>query len=345
MSKILVNGKFFAQRITGVQRFARELLNALDKITSEGDLLLVVPVDAVDVPHYQKIKILRTNTSASIFFDQVKIPLLSRNLGIPALHLCHVGPILKPDYVIVHDVNVEINPQWFTKKLVIWYRLIHWACSKWAKKIFTVSNFSKNELERVYNIPQQRIVNIGNGWQHIEEIKTDENALVKYGLSKKKFYFSLGTKAPHKNLNWVFDYAQKHPTETFAISGSSYGRIFGKVDAPVPSNVHFLGYLSDSEMKSLMQNSKAFLFPSFYEGFGIPPLEAISTGCPVIVSDIPVMHEIFGESAHYINPFNTDVDLDELLKQPISSAIPVLEKYSWQKSAEMLFTALKDCIK
>ena len=92
----------------------------------------------------------------------------------------------------------------------------------------------------------------------------------------------------------------------------------------------------------LMQNCKAFLFPSFYEGFGIPPLEAMSTGCQIVVSDIPVMHEIFGDSVHYIDPNSADIDLKELLAQPVSSTAPILEKYSWEKSAKVLFDCLKE---
>jgi len=340
MSKFLVNGKFLAQRTTGVQRVARELLNALDQISSEGDFLLVAPANAIDIPKFQNIKVLQTNTPASIFFDQIKIPLLSVKMKIPALHLCHTGPFLKPDYVMIHDANVEKNPQWFTKRIVVWYKLIHWVCAKRAKKIFTVSDFSKNELAAVYKIPQSKIVNIGNGWQHVEKNKANECAAAKYNLENKNFFFSLGTKAPHKNLKWIYEYATKHPSETFAISGSSYGRIFGKIDMFIPSNVRFLGYLNDSDVRSLMQDCKAFLFPSFYEGFGIPPLEALSAGCPVVVSDIPVMREIFGESVHYIDPNNTEIDLNTILKKTVATAIPVLEKYSWEKSA----VKLRECL-
>ena len=85
-----------------------------------------------------------------------------------------------------------------------------------------------------------------------------------------------------------------------------------------------------------MKNCKAFLFPSFYEGFGIPPLEAMSTGCPVIVSDIPVMHEIFGDSVHYINPNEPDVNIDKYIQASDDKTKSALCKYSWKDSAEML---------
>ncbi|SOE51382.1 Glycosyltransferase involved in cell wall bisynthesis [Fibrobacter sp. UWT3] len=336
MAKIIINGKFFSQRITGVQRYAREMLNALDPMLMCGDVLLVLPKDAHDVPCFQNIKIHRTNIKASIIFDQIYMPFFALKMGLPALHMCHVAPILKPDYVFIYDANVEKNPKWFTKKIFIWYYIIHWICSKWSKKIFTDSDFAKNELCNFFGVAKHRIVNVGAGWQHMLQIQDDENTLLKFGLEKGNYFFSLGTKAPHKNLKWVYEYASKHPKDIFAVSGSSDGKIFGKVDAPLPSNVRFLGYLSDSEIKFLMKNSKAFLFPSFYEGFGIPPLEALSTGCRVIVSDIPVMHENFGKTVWYINPHCVDVDLDVAMNTPIESADVVLEKYSWRKGAEIL---------
>ena len=238
-------------------------------------------------------------------------------------------------------VNVEINPKWFTKKIVLWYRLVHWCCARWAKKIFTVSDFSKQELVKVYNIPEQKIINIGDGWRHIKHVQSDNDVVEKFGLIKKNFYYSLGTKPPHTNMNLVFDNAQNHPEKTFAISGSANNKIFGRVLNQLPSNVRFLGYLSDPEIKALMENCEAFIFPSFYEGFGIPPLEALSLGCPVVVSNISVMREIFDESVHYIDPNSTDVDLDVLLREPVSLAAPILEKYNWEKSAKKILDNIK----
>lgn len=342
--KILINGKFLAQRTTGVQRYARELLKALDSALPRDGLefFIAVPKDAKDVPECRNIRIVRKRAKASVFWDQVLMPLYAMALNAFGLHICNVGPILKPDFIFLHDAVVQRNPQWFTKKLVIWYGIVHRACAKMAKKVFTVSEFSKRELGHVFGISERRIVVIGNAWEHIEQVQSDASALGRFGLPEKGFYFSLGTKAPHKNLRWIFEYAEKHPDETFAISGSAYDRIFGKVQLKPLSNVHFLGYLSDSEVKALMQSCKAFLFTSFYEGFGMPPLEASGVGAKIIVSDIPVMREIFGNVAHYIDPGDTRVNLDELLRQPVDNPVPVLEKYSWKKCAERLLESLKE---
>ena len=101
-------------------------------------------------------------------------------------------------------------------------------------------------------------------------------------------------------------------------------------------NVLFLGYVRDEELKSLMKYCKAFIFPSYYEGFGIPPMEALSVGSKAIVSDIPVHHEIYGNSVYYIDPYNADVNLDNLLKGHVDNADMVLKEYSWKKSAALL---------
>lgn len=342
--KILINGKFFAQRTTGVQRYARELLNALDAVLPRGgfEFLLAVPKDAKDVPEYKNIRVLHKGAKASIFWDQILMPLYAASSRSFGLHICAVGPILKPDFVFLHDANVQRNPQWFTKRLVLWYSLVHRACARNAKKIFTDSEFSKRELSQVFGVSENRLVVVGNAWEHIEKVQPDVSALSRFGLSKNGFYFSLGTKAPHKNISWILDYAEKHPEATFAISGSAYSRIFGNVQLKPLPNVHFLGYLSDSEVKALMQNCKAFLFPSFYEGFGMPPLEALSLGAQVIVSDIPVMREIFEDAAHFIAPYRVDEDLDALLQEPVGDVVRILGKYSWQRCARILLEALKD---
>ena len=99
-------------------------------------------------------------------------------------------------------------------------------------------------------------------------------------------------------------------------------------------NVLFLGYISDAYMKWLMGHTKALLFPSRAEGFGIPPLEALALGRPAIVSDIPVLREIYGDTVHYIDPDNGTVNLDALLENKTADPAPVLEKYSWDRAAE-----------
>lgn len=109
-----------------------------------------------------------------------------------------------------------------------------------------------------------------------------------------------------------------------------------------PKNMKLLGYVSDEEAKTLMRDCKAFLFPTFYEGFGIPPLEAISAGCKcIVVSDTPVMHEVFGDSVKYINIAEYQLSNINMCDSNQRAIEEVLENYSWKKSAQKLLTCLE----
>jgi glycosyltransferase involved in cell wall biosynthesis len=108
------------------------------------------------------------------------------------------------------------------------------------------------------------------------------------------------------------------------------------------SNVIYLGYITDGEIKSLIKNCKAFLFPSLFEGFGIPPLEALSLGTPIIISNIPSLSEIFEDGASYIDPKNPEIAINKKIKHISDSKRNyILSKYSWKKSALSLYNFLK----
>ena len=169
---------------------------------------------------------------------------------------------------------------------------------KHAKKIITVSDFSRQQISKVYGIDPKTIQIIYNGWEHIKNIESDSSILQKYPeLKPKKFYFTLGSLQKRKNLKWIADYASEHADELFAISGKA---ISGMVSDDIKAlqtlkNVILVGYVSDEQVKALMESCKAFIFPSYYEGFGIPPLEAISCGAPVIISRAASLPELYGK--------------------------------------------------
>jgi glycosyltransferase involved in cell wall biosynthesis len=94
-----------------------------------------------------------------------------------------------------------------------------------------------------------------------------------------------------------------------------------------------------------MQKCRAFILPSYYEGFGLTPLEALSCGAQIIISKTASLPEIYGNTAHYINPFNTDIDLDALLQEPVEAPGDLLNKYSYEKSARQLYEIIKEYLK
>ena len=340
VKKVIINGKFLSQKITGVQRYARETLNRLDSLVENLDIELAIAEDAKDIPNLKNIKKKILSGKASVFWEQIKLPIYIKKQNAIGVHLCHVAPIIKPDIVCIHDANVLRNPQWFTKTLVIWYGLIHSACALRAKKILTVSNFSKKELQAIVKSKDSRIENIGSGWQHIERIPYAVDTLERYNLKSKSFYFSLGTQAPHKNMKWIYQCARSNPNETFVLSGSFYNKVFKKTTESLPPNVRYLGYLSDSDVKTLMKECKAFLFPSLYEGFGLPPLEALSMGTTIFASDIPIMREIFEDSVNYIDIHSQNYSLQSGFPNGSDKKASILGKYNWQFVAEKILKTL-----
>lgn len=153
---------------------------------------------------------------------------------------------------------------------------------------------------------------------------------------------ALSSLSPQKNFVWVKEVAKRNPNKKFLIVGRAEGFTKLGADDLQESNLHFTGYLTDGEIKSLMKGCRAFIHPAVYEGFGIPPIEALACGAELIVSAAACLPEVYGNSAHYIEPHNYDVDLDELLKEPVAPASRVLDKYSWSSEAKKLLNLLRN---
>lgn len=339
--KVIINGRFFIHRITGVERYAREILTELDKIIEPKSVELAIPSEVEKIPTYRNIVVVKVGKLHNRLWEHISFPLYVRLQNGISLNLCNVAPISSPGIVCIHDVKIKATPQYFSKMFLLWYNLLLTNETRRAKRVITVSEFSKSEIMKYFEIDQDKISVIPNAWQHFERIGYDENALVKYSLDKNNYFFSMCSLEPNKNFKWIAEVAKRNPNNIFAVSGSINDQIFAKgMGFKRPENMKLLGYVSDEEAKTLMRDCKAFLFPTFYEGFGIPPLEAISAGAKqVIVSNTDVMHEIFGMGVQYIDPYQFELFLDPNIKE--KDMEEVLNKYSWKKSAKKLKMVLE----
>ena len=205
------------------------------------------------------------------------------------------------------------------------------------KSIFTSDNYQMIIVSSKYEIASNELNNQINEINKIIK-EYDEDALNKYDLKKNNYYFSMCSLEPNKNFRWIAEEAKRNPNCVFAVAGSINKKVFADgMGFECPDNMKLLGYVSDEEAKTLMRDCKAFLFPTFYEGFGIPPLEAMSAGAKnVYVSDAAVMHEVFEDSVHYINPYKYNDVFDDNVVDTEECIRKVLSKYSWKKSAEIL---------
>lgn len=340
----VLNGRFLTRPTTGVDRYARELILELDRLVSANDLTLAVPGDSeiIDPLNLKNIKTIRIGMRDGVLWEQLDFPSYLKKVKATGINLCNTAPLISPGIVCIHDMQIRVNPGFFDWKFVAWYRLLFAAFAPRAKMILTVTEFSKEEIERFYPKGRGKIEVIANAWQHIDRVDPDSEALTGKALEEGSYYFAMSSLAPNKNLKWLVETAQRNPRETIAIAGGINRKVFGKHNFPEADNVVYLGYVTDAEMKALMQNCKGFLFPTFYEGFGIPPMEALACGASVAVSDASCMREVYGASVHYIDPNIPCENLNELFSEKVGSAREVLDGYSWQQSARQLRALLEN---
>lgn len=341
--KIIINGRFLTHSVTGVERYAREMLLELDRLALPGEFTLAIPPEAKDVPDYQNIKAVRVGRLHNRLWEHLSFPRYVRKHRAVPLNLCNVAPLPLPGIVCIHDMKIRAVPQYFSKQFLFWYRILNHNAARRADMILTDSEFSKSEIMKYYRVDSKRIQVIPCGYQHYERIVCDEGALEKYGLERDGYYFSLSSLEPNKNFKWIAMAAKQHPERIFAVAGAVNEQIFADgLGFSCPENMKLLGYVSDEEAKTLLRDCRAFLFPTFYEGFGLPPLEAICAGAKhVVVSDTEVMHEIFRDCVSYIDPNRTDnIQIDELLRDDQDNR-RVLALYSWEQSAGRLLQLLR----
>lgn len=345
--KYIINGKFLTRRITGVQRYAYEICLQLDKLCKKNEIGILIPKRCDNTPKYNNIKIIRYGSLPGNTWEQICLPFyLIKNKCI-GINLCNVAPLIKPDIVCSHDMNFKVNSHYFTFLNVLWANIQHINFKFRARKIITVSNFSKKEIKRIYGINDERLIVIPNAWQHFERIIPDYKFVdEKRNIYPYQYYFTLASLAPHKNFKWIIENARKYPENIYVIAGNVNQKLYNqKFDLAGIKNIIYVGYVSDEEAKGLMMKSKAFVFPSLYEGFGIPILEAMCCGTNVIASDIEVFKEICDEEVIYINPFDYTINIEQLLQNGHKKSYnKILGKYSWEKSAHILLEFLRDYV-
>ena len=348
MKKIYINGRFLTQTITGVQRYSRELLGTLDEMIGKGEIdarnheiICLVPKSLQEFPAWNHIQIKPVGTLHGNLWEQFVLPFFVKDgiLFSPA----NIGPyFVNGQIVTMHDASVFAVPDAYSWSFRLKYRIILKHLGKTAKKIITVSEFSKKELIKYCKIDPEKIDVIPHGHEHLLRTKPDPTIISKYDLDQKAYYLVVGSNSPHKNLRVVFEAIKLIPNPEFnlVIAGGSFDKVFSKQAVDLPKNVIHVGYVTDSELRSLYEHAEVFIFPSKYEGFGLPILEALSFGCPVISSNAASLPEVGGEMVTYFDPDDAE-ELANILNSKNSSTFKIqfnnIQYFSWKVCCSRTF--------
>ena len=225
--KIIINGRFLTQNITGVQRVAHEIIKELDKITKEKSLevIILAPRNIIFNNLYENIKVKKVGILKGHLWEQLELPIYSfLEKGI-LLNLCNTAPIINTGIIDIHDISFKVNPEFFSKKFSLYYKILIWILVRTSKKILTVSEFSKNEIIKYYNVNFKKIEVIYNSWEHMLSFKEDFNILKKFNLKNKSFYLGVSSINPNKNFKYIIELAKLYPEKQFVIAGKKNEKV------------------------------------------------------------------------------------------------------------------------
>ncbi|MDR3098926.1 MAG: glycosyltransferase family 4 protein [Paraburkholderia sp.] len=352
---LVINGRFLGRRATGVDRFAFETVRAIDQLIAAGDPIvaglraqIVVPAALAGMPNpFSHVQLRASGKGGGLRWEQFALPQAVR--GGLLLNLCNSGPLLyRSQVTVLHDAAPARVPDSYSRSFVAWYRLMAPSIGRIARRVITVSEFSRRELCEAYRIPLDKIGVVHESGEHMLRMHgaqdAQERALETAGLvsnavagasevareaaregarevagagvcevapervlesaGERPFVLAVGSLNRHKNFQLVAEAAQLIRDAQFdiVVVGGGDARVYGASGAVLPGFVKHLGYVSDEALVSLYRRAACFVYPSRYEGFGLPPVEALALGCPVIASRLPSVVEACGDAVLYTSP-------------------------------------------
>lgn len=356
---LAINGRFLAQPLSGVQRYGLELLTALDELFTAGELdqrgwqlTVFSPTDIVRVPAWKTLRLNRVGPLSGHLWEQLVLPAHARKM--PLITLASLGPLfLSPAVTVVQDIGFITRPQGYSSTSQFVYRTIIPALAKRARIVIVPSEFTKAELVSVLQLSVDRIRVIHHGVDHILRTTATADVLSKYGLTRP-FVLAVASTNPNKNIDAILYAAsslQKSGLE-FVMVGSSNSRVYAKSDRPL-TGLRYLGQVSDADLRGLYTSAVCLVFPSLYEGFGMPPLEAMACGCPVICSNAASLPEVCGSAALMIDPKDYESlcrAIERMASEPSIRAeyrekgLNHVKAFSWKNSARKTWELIEEIL-
>jgi glycosyltransferase involved in cell wall biosynthesis len=345
-----INTRYLLSPTSGIERYLQELLNNLEKNNVD-----YIPLTPKSNNH-------KKDPEISKRFEPYLFAIWDRYMdlfgsGENKIDLFHapsfVAPLFReniPTVVTVHDLAFLVHPEFFDQKTKLYFNIFLEPSLRNAQRIICVSNSTANDVKHYFPEHAKKIRVVHNGYKNFSNIEPNDNILRKLNISRKEYILSVGHLNPRKNIDLIIkifpNLKRKFPCLKFVVAG----RI--PLNYPIPKDlpIIFTGQISDEELSSLYRNTRIFVYPSKYEGFGFPVLEAMSVGALIAASNtssIPEISEL--KEDHLFNPLDFDSafrTISNLLeKNEIElKSDSVLEKYSWEKMRSETIKVYNECV-
>ncbi len=362
MFKIGINGADLEGKGTGVKRSLLALLSHLDFKGKEYFIYSRSELDKNEIPNKGRFNFRNTGHSPDYSYtgwEQIHLPGLLKKDRIDIFFSSGYSLPLRakiPSLVVIHDLSFHVHPQWYGKKERIRRKIISRKSAKKAKTVFTVSQYSKSELIQHYGLPEDKIVILPNAVKYEDFAKTSDDVIKstmnKYDINSR-YILAVGLLLERRYIKEII--------KAFAITRSDYRGLqlvlVGKNQLNPPEVLESLrdsekldkdlvhiNYATEDELVALYKNAAVFIYLSDYEGFGIPPLEAMASGTPVITSDKTALRENYSKTAYLISDHSVEgiagafreVFSDEKLRNElIKKGTALAESLNWEKTGEI----------
>lgn len=375
--KIGIDARMFSDMFTGIGRYNFELTKRLFQV-KEIDGKKIEWVIFMNDPQFESFKAgnnvrkVRVNAGHYSFAEQWKFGRMLEKEKCDLVHFTHFNlPLLyrRPFVTTIHDTTISFYPG---KKMNVWWRKLayHWViwhATKHARHLITVSRNTQKDVEQLLKISTDKIQTIWNGlgqdFVKLEPVEV-EKRLEKLSLQGGRFLLYTGVWREHKNLVGLIEAFgllcakdESFKDLKLVITGKEdlhYPEVKQAVaDLGLQNQVCFVGLVPFDQLVALYNGAEAFVFPSFYEGFGFPPLEAMRVGTPVVASNAASIPEVCGEGALYFDPENVKdmaeqiekVLTDKILrKKLIEKGRQQVQKFSWDDCAEQTLEVYKKAL-
>ena len=321
--RIGINGRFLAAKRTGVQRAAYNLIKALVRVDHVNEYYLFTSADQANNPdwNYPNVKVIASNIREGENFrnhlwEQFSLPRLAERHQIDILHSpANLAPLFYRGRSIVHihDLCFVVNPQWFSFSFRTLYNFVIPRLARRAAKVITNSNNSRNDLLQFCNLPAERVSQV---YWAVDDLFTANNGEEPkpQDWDLEDYILYVGSLEPRKNIGTLLEAYElmrsKHPElkpKLVLIGGES--PLFAEVRLKVKKfkdDILFKGFVNDEMLRTYYRRASLFVYPSLYEGFGLPPLEAMASGVPVVTTLTSSLPEVVGDAALMVSPYNIE---------------------------------------